>query len=337
MSSASTVVFACNPGFSLDGEKLNESLLNGQQELHCSKLPVGPNDFLASIEKLAPCVPIVCGLPVRVDHAHWRDETKLKQYGAGEEVEYRCDLNWGVKFSEKKNFFFTQNFKLKCTDSGWALPANCEPVTCSNDIQVANGALLFRPASPSEVGTKLNAKCNPGFSAIGFTNADILTLTCSQSGEFVPTNHHSDMCQQILCPALPETLLGGSKNSAVTSLGFGDAPVQYACRPEWGLPPITVSCKEDRTYDVIGRECAEPKCTPLLPAAIVNAIALGGLPTATLGTRQTVGCTPGFMAEDRALEFAVKCIGPGTWTPVNPIHATGCSVEIGEITAVALR
>ena len=332
LSSDTKLVFTCDFGYSLDGKFVTTS--NTVQTTEC----LSTTGLIS--ETPSDCIPVVCGLPQTVTNAHWLGVSATKQYVAGETVNYSCDENYGISSTGS---LFVGQFDINCSDQGWDVITNrCVPITCSTvNIEIAHGAIVDNTYASSVLSPKqtLNVQCDQGYSGIGFQTSDVLVLTCGSDGGFLPTNYATDMCSQITCPNLPETLLAGTKTIAATALRFGDPPVVYQCTPQWNLPPITVTCNGDRTYDVIGEECIEPKCSnSILPASLQNSVLLDhSSNNSIIGTIQSVGCQPGFMATDRALQYTVTCIGPGTWTPINPTHVTGCSLNSDTITSVSVR
>ena len=330
-SITSTAIFTCDDGFSIDGKPVTSD--NTVQTLACSDTPA-VTPFTPTADALKPCIPVVCGLPPTLPNARWVTSSPVKQYAAGETVDYKCDDGFG-KFVN--GTVEGTGVQVACTKTGWTHDSDngCAKITCSNKPTVANGRVVGGNDKDNlAVGDVLEVQCDSGFSVPNFDHNDKVALTCSVSGDFLPINYGSTMCKPIQCPDLPDSLLNAVKASSVTSLKFGDDPVQYKCIPAWNLPAITVRCQEDKTYEVTGEECVLPVCEAL-PDSMENVVPTNG--TSPMTTRLDLACETGFMTPDSALEFKVECRGPGTWAPLNAGDANGCSVKVGDLEPILVR
>ena len=323
----SSVKFSCVEGHSVDGNFVNSN--NTVQNLFCS------SSFLSSVQSLKACQPVQCGLPPSLPNATWFQSNPVNQYFSGQSLNYTCNPGYGVLDSISEKKVVAHSIQGNCTDNGWrySSPQNgCSLVTCPSDPHLGNGKFVPAHDASILVGESIEFECDPGFAA----PSDIVKLTCTDSGDYSPSNYGTDMCKPIVCPPLPASILGGAKPSNVHSLSYGDQPIEFLCNPDWNLPPIKVSCNQDGTYLIDGAACVEPYCDSF-PAQILKNSVPAGPVNASLHTIMSVGCAPGFTASDLSIRYQVECLGPGTWKPLNPAYSTGCSLTSPESEPIVVR
>lgn len=323
---AGEVTFTCIDGYSLDGKPLTATGENAGQTLACS-VDLSREDFDPPVSELKPCVKISCGLPIAIDRASWTaTEGKLKQYSAGESLVYKCEDGFGAFAGEK---MVSHSISVQCTASGWNKSADkCAPITCPDNPRIDHGTMLS-VGSSIKPGGRIEVQCQEGY--IGAS----AELECGEFGDYLPQNYQATFCAPVECPDLPAVIMGASKSSAAPALKFGETPGEYRCDPKWNLPPITVKCQADKTYEVIGQECIEPKCQSA-PETLQHATISGSL-SAKLGTTAPGVCEPGYSTVDASLEFAVECKGPGVWVTRDPALKDGCTRRVAESEGILVR
>ena len=329
------VTFSCIKGHTVDGKITSNA--NSLQTLSCSG---NANNFFANpfnvpVSSLRACQPVQCGMPPAIPNAHWylSGQKISLQYFYGQNLLYSCNQGMGVEApsSNGAKLFSSNTVQANCTENGWSLSATaCSLVTCSNEPVLAHARIISGNEKPNLlVGDLIKIQCDPGFAAPGHHSNDTLGLTCQNNGDFSPGNYRSDMCRPIVCPPLPNTVLGALKpRSDVESLSYTDQPVEYTCNADWKLPPIKVSCNEDGNYLVEGSECVKPVCKTL-PPGLANSV-LASTAMASLHSITTVGCSSGFTTTDFSIQYQVECMGPGIWMPLNTAYSSGCPLPVSK-------
>jgi hypothetical protein len=317
-----SAVVTCDSGHSIDGNPINGTAGNDRQILKCDT-----TKETIALPPVSACKPIVCGLPPSRLHATWISTAgnSVRSYATGESVAYNCNSGYGVYEQGK---VVKHAYDLSCSDSGWdANAGECVEIACPNNPVIARGNLVGNVLERVTVGKTYSVQCAFGYAPGANANPnESATLTCTEFGDFAPSNYATDLCANVVCPKLPDTILGarrGDGGSLTDALSLGDPAALYYCNPEWNLPPIKVTCKEDRTYDVIGDECKIPTCDSV-SLGISNVAAVSG--NNTLGSVAEMSCADGYTTQDGSVHFQVKCTSTDGWVIQEPQNRGGCDV-----------
>ena len=332
---ASVVVkFTCKSGYSLDGKQVSSGVNNTVQSFKCSSIP-GIAEFDPPPSS-ATCVRISCGYPPSRANAQWVLNSPHQDYKSGDIVKYTCADGMGVFGNNGK--VVSTSYDYRCTDSGWesddATRNECKKITCSANPVIGNGSLSGPFTETVSVGDVVGVECQYGFEAAELKNK--AGITCTNSGDYSPSNYATDMCKPVQCPTLPSTILGASKVGDKSDLRFGEAPVMYSCDPSWGLPMIQVKCLQDKTYQVDGEQCVEPTCGTTVASGMMNVAPMTNA-TSSIGTVANARCQNGFTAKDNSVQFQVKCATGAQWAPVDASYKDGCPLSTETTEAVLIR
>ncbi|ESO86461.1 hypothetical protein LOTGIDRAFT_167276 [Lottia gigantea] len=156
-------------------------------------------------------------------------------FEVGTIIEYQCNLGYRTE---------GENGTLTCKDDGqYEQSIQCleEPITCSSNPEVTNGATTSTPSS-FEVGTIIEYQCNLGYRTEGENG----TLTCKDDGQY----EQSIQCleEPITCSSSPE-VTHGAITSTHSSFEVGTI-IDFQCNPGYTTEGRkgTLTCKDDGQY-----------------------------------------------------------------------------------------
>ncbi|KAG2466627.1 SVEP1 protein, partial [Polypterus senegalus] len=340
------VIYRCNTGFVLEGDKNILCLSNGSWS------------FTAAV-----CRKVQCLEPSYITYGEFLGSER----GYGAEVKYSCkdgytlqgksilkcqsDGSWddkapqcvpvvcdppedishgyvnGSSFTLGSHVYYVcfpgykliGNPILQCTaDGSWEgeVPS-CKPCVCQPPV-IENGYVTTKSF---HCGEKIQFQCNKYFNLHGPTEA-----TCESNGLWNPGVPY---CGQIKCetpPSIPNTLLNGSSQLHKNA-------VTYRCKPGFVMSGSShVICSEDGVWKEPYPVCQLASCGP--PPPVPNAEIIGT--TYTIGSKVQYRCLKGYEMQTEA--DAKICLQDGTWSTHNiTCRQQSCSLPPKLATVIVTR
>ncbi|XP_028660616.2 LOW QUALITY PROTEIN: sushi, von Willebrand factor type A, EGF and pentraxin domain-containing protein 1 [Erpetoichthys calabaricus] len=319
------VIYRCNTGFVLEGDKNSLCLSNGSwsftaavcRKVQCLEPPyITYGEFLGSERGYGAEIKYSCKDGYTLQG---KSILKCQSDGSWDDKAPQCipivcdppeDISHGyvngssfilgshVYYVCFPGYKLIGNPILQCTAFGsWEgeVPS-CKPCVCQPPV-IENGYVTTKSF---HCGEKVQFQCNKYFNLHGPTEA-----ICESSGLWNPGVPY---CGQIKCetpPSIPNTLLNGSSQLHKNA-------VTYRCSPGFVMSGSShVICSEDGVWKEPYPVCQLASCGP--PPPVPNAEIIGT--TYTIGSKVQYRCFKGYEMQTEA--DAKICLQDGTWSTHN--------------------
>ena len=227
----SVILYTCNVGFSTkNGDNAFEFSCNAGANMTGTELPDS-------------CSIIQCSRPEAIPYASlvWPGGPSVLKGYYDSIVSYNCD----VGFSGDGEADGPRNVKMVCDDSGQyqfllVTITGCLPIACGVPLHVRNGLLPNTTDTSLRVAynQSITYTCASGYVSSVDSKSDNYTLTCDDSGEFVP-NDPLPHCEEIQCSDPP--LLEHASTVHVSGKVTVDSRVIYRCDTGYLVSEIPLS------------------------------------------------------------------------------------------------
>ncbi|XP_074833358.1 complement receptor type 1-like [Carettochelys insculpta] len=294
-TSGMSVIYHCDPGYSIIGEATIHCTASGNWSKHLPKCEGG------------------CGVPTRLNFAELHSEYRNQSYfPIGKTVSYICRPGYSKHPQMRPTII--------CLETGrWSEALEfCKRKSCGHPGELVNGRIIVTDIL---FGSTVNFTCEEGHRLIGrpYRRCEIFGPRVSWSGEL-------PLCQRIPCLPPPDILNGKHTHRLMKNFSYGSA-VTYKCDNGYQLTgEASIHCT---TKDGLNGEWSAraPRCEEVLCHApqLQNGRTVGGYgPVYRPRERVRLECDPGYSLNGSR---EIECQDDATWYRPVPVCVEGVQLD----------